>query len=73
MREAGDETLASSDSNWKFQVNHIVILDDTQFDNSPQRQAIIDRYEGKMLGRTEIFELAKELTDFYISRVMPRR
>lgn len=68
MREAGDETLASSDSNWKFQVNHIVILDDTQFDNSPQRQAIIDRYEGKMLGRTEIFELAKELTDFYISR-----
>lgn len=68
LREAGEETLTSSDSSWRFQINHIVILDDVLFDGSPLRQAIIDRYEGKMLGRTEIFELVKELTDFYISR-----
>ncbi|MCU6170584.1 ShlB/FhaC/HecB family hemolysin secretion/activation protein [Enterobacter bugandensis] len=68
LRAAGEESLTSSVSSRKFQINKIIILDDTQFDDSPQRQAIVNRYEGKMLGKTEIFELVKELTDFYISR-----
>lgn len=67
VRGAGDESLTSSDSSWKFQINKIAILDDTQFEGSPLRQEIVERYEGKMLGRAEIFELVKELTDFYIS------
>ncbi|WP_296240308.1 ShlB/FhaC/HecB family hemolysin secretion/activation protein [uncultured Enterobacter sp.] len=68
LREAGNESLAGSDSSWKFQINRIAILDDTLFEDSPQRQEIIARYEGKALGKAEIFELVKELTDFYISR-----
>ncbi|HBU6132944.1 ShlB/FhaC/HecB family hemolysin secretion/activation protein [Enterobacter sp. 168J2] len=68
QREAEKESLAGSDSTWKFQIDHITILDDTRFEHAPQRQDIIDRYEGKALGKAEIFELVKELTDFYISR-----
>lgn len=68
LRVTGQESLIGSGSTWKFQINKIAILDDTRFENSPHRQEIIERYEGKALGKAEIFELVKELTDFYISR-----
>lgn len=55
-------------SAWKFKINTIIIQDDDRFADSPQRQKIIDSYQGKELGKIEIFTLVKELTDFYISR-----
>jgi len=52
----------------KFKIDKIVILDDERFNASPQRQEIIENYQGKELGKAEIFTVIKELTDFYISR-----
>lgn len=57
-----------ADSSVKFKIDKIVILDDDRFDASPERQKIIEDYQGKELGRAEIFAIIKELTDFYISR-----
>lgn len=66
----GEDTSSGlpADSTWKFTISHIEVLDDTLFDNSPQREEIIQRYLNRELGKVEIFSLVKELTDFYISR-----
>lgn len=57
-----------NDSSWKFKIEEINILDDNRFEGSPIRQALIESYTGKELGKSEIFNLVKELTNFYISR-----
>src|SRR5690606_39122353 len=67
-READAKEGFSDNSDIKFKIKQIDILDDEIFADSPQRQASIDRYQGKELGRGEIFNLVKELTDFYIAR-----
>ncbi|HBL4690204.1 ShlB/FhaC/HecB family hemolysin secretion/activation protein [Citrobacter sedlakii] len=68
LRGSEEEGGLLADSQWKFKVDKIVILDDDRFDSSPQREEIVQRYVGKELGKAEIFSLVKELTDFYIAR-----
>ncbi|WP_417641834.1 ShlB/FhaC/HecB family hemolysin secretion/activation protein [Enterobacter kobei] len=67
-RAADGKSEFSEGSTVKFKIDKIDILDDELFADSPQRQAIIERYQGQQLGKAEIFALVKELTDFYISR-----
>lgn len=52
----------------QFQIEKIVIMGDDEFDLSAQRQAIVDRYSHKQLGSSDILNLIRELTDFYISK-----
>lgn len=68
IRGENAETGLPANSSWKFNVTRIEILDDHLFDGSPQREEIVQRYLGKDLGKSDIFTLVKELTDFYISR-----
>ncbi|HHD2920085.1 POTRA domain-containing protein [Enterobacter kobei] len=68
IRGEDAETGLPANSSWKFNVTRIEILDDHLFDGSPQREEIVQRYLGKDLGKSDIFTLVKELTDFYISR-----
>lgn len=65
----GDIPISQQDSpSWAFKVDKIIILDDDKFEDAPQRQAIIERYQGQKMGKADIFNLARELTNFYISR-----
>jgi len=52
----------------KFFIKEILIDNDDKYVNSTQRNAIIKKFENKELGKTEILELVKELTDFYIGK-----
>ncbi|KNC12043.1 hemolysin activation protein [Klebsiella sp. RIT-PI-d] len=65
----GEQPAKEEDSSsWKFKIDKIVILDDDLFEDAPQRVAIIERYQGKELGKADIFNLVRELTNFYIAR-----
>lgn len=68
QKEKDDFLSTPVDTGVKFNINKIVILDDDRFSASPQRQKIIEKYQGKALGKAEIFSVIRELTDFYIAR-----
>ena len=52
----------------KFFIKEIIIDNDDKYVNSVQRNAIIKKFENKELGKNEILDLVKELTDFYIGK-----
>ena len=52
----------------KFFIKEILIDNDDKYANSKQRNAIIKKFENKELGKSDILELVKELTDFYIGK-----
>lgn len=68
INPTNDELLRSSPAGYKFLIKTINVVNDDLFSASPERTAIIERYQGKTLGKEEIFNLTKELTDFYIAR-----
>lgn len=68
LRQSAETEEQTGASSWKFKIEKITVLDDDRFEDSPQRQAILDRYQGTEMGKPEIFALIKELTNFYISR-----
>lgn len=67
QREASekvDEQSLTSTSGYRFMVKNIIIDDDNIFENSPQREEIIERYEGKELGQEEIICAGKRVNGF---------
>ena len=52
----------------KFFIKEILIDNDDKYANSTQRNAIIKKFENTELGKSEVLELVKELTDFYIGK-----
>lgn len=52
----------------KFFIKEILIDNDDKYANSKQRNEIIKKFENKELGKSDILELVKELTDFYIGK-----
>lgn len=52
----------------KFFIEQIFIENDDKYRKSLQRNAIIKKFENKELGKSEILELVRELTDFYIGK-----
>lgn len=65
-----EDSLSDSviESGRKFFIKEILIDNDEKYVNSTQRNAIIKKFENTELGKAEILELVKELTDFYIGK-----
>ncbi len=65
-----DEFVSESDDlkSRKFFIEQIIIENDTKYDKSSQRNKIIKKFENKDLGKADILELVRELTDFYIGK-----
>lgn len=65
-----EDSLSDSEiaSGRKFFIKEILIDNDDKYVKSKQRNAIIQKFENKELGKGEILELVKELTDFYIGK-----
>nr|WP_036973132.1 ShlB/FhaC/HecB family hemolysin secretion/activation protein [Providencia alcalifaciens] len=65
-----DESISESDTlkSKKFFIEKIIIENDTKYDKSLQRSEIIKKFENKELGKADILELVRELTDFYIGK-----
>lgn len=63
-----EDSISDSEvaSGKKFFIKEILIENDDKYAKSTQRNAIIKKFENKELGKPEILELVKELTDFYI-------
>lgn len=68
QRESEPGVGVGASSSVTFKIDKIEIMNDDLFASSPEREAIIERYQGRELGKAEIFMVVKELTDFYISR-----
>lgn len=66
-QDANDEAL-KNESRYKFDIKEILIENDTKFEFSAQRNAIIERYLNTNMGEQEVLALVKELTDFYIGQ-----
>ncbi|WP_300002103.1 ShlB/FhaC/HecB family hemolysin secretion/activation protein [uncultured Cedecea sp.] len=57
-----------AESQRKFFIKEILIENDDKYASSEQRNSIIKSFENKDLGKVEILELVKKLTDFYIGK-----
>jgi len=64
------DAIAESESvtGIKFFIKEIAIENDTKYEGSSQRNAILKKFENKELAKSDILELIKELTDFYIGK-----
>lgn len=62
------DSFAKAGPGYKFDINEITVSGDEEFNDSPQRQKIIDAYNHKKMGQYEIISLVKDLTNFYVGK-----
>lgn len=64
----GDDTGKIISNGYHFPIKNIIIEGDDIYDDSAQRNAIVARYINTLMGKAEILNLSRELTNFYISK-----